>query len=156
MCFSNGDYGWTAEVQVNTSGCSPLQCKCYECRAIIAPYEWRVHIYQQEYEECQRCECEKLDDDDELCDELCDEHDYGETFEYVRCETCDKILRAIEAFEAREGCPVDERRPALCDLKDELNRWNRDDAPLYAAIAIEAYPELASVPWLLDALTMEA
>lgn len=149
MCFYHDDYDWIAEICETTAGVSPLAAKCDECGKRILAFEWRCHVYQQEHEECQRCEYEELEPDDEPCQT----HDYGETFNYDRCEDCDKIIRAIEQYELREGCKPHESRPALCDLKEELNPWNRDDAPLYAAVAIEMFPELGDVPWLVDVLT---
>ena len=148
MCFDNSDYEWVASINETTSGCSPLVARCNECGSKIEAGQWRKHVYQQESEECYRCE--ELDEG-----ETCDEHDYGETFEYDCCEMCEKILRAIEQFELRNGCKVYEARPMLGDLKEEINKWNRDDAGLYAAVAIETYPEVGSVTWLLDVLVDE-
>lgn len=151
MCFDHSDCDWYASVQIDSTGTSIRRSTCYECGKRIEMYEWRRFVFMQEHEECRRCELEELDEDDEPCDQ----HDYGEVFTYARCEDCDKIIRAIEQFELREGCPVYEARPALGELREELNRWNRDDAPRYAAIAIETFPELSAVPWLVDVLIVD-
>lgn len=153
MCFEHGDYDydWTARVTIESCGTSPLASRCYECNSRIAPYEWRRYIYQQELETCRICdECGDDYDPDEPQDPTKCKHDYGETFSYDRCETCDKILRAIEDYEAREGCKPSERQPLLGELQDELRQHS--DGQRYAALAIESYPELGAVPWLLDVL----
>lgn len=142
MCFDTSECDWYAAVQIVTSGVSPLAARCGECGVCIAPFAWRRHIYQQECEECQRCE--------ELpAGEECEEHDYGETCVYDRCENCDKILRAIEAYELRQGCRSHEATPLIGNLQEELCVNNRPDAGVYAAVALETFPELGQVEWLI-------
>lgn len=150
MCFDTSNYDWTASLSIESTGTSIKPTRCHECGKRIGMYEWRRHIYQQEYEECQRCEWEELGPDDEPCVT----HDYGEVASYNRCEDCDKIIRAIEAFELREGCPAHESRPLLTELRDEL--YQSGEGGRYAAVAIETFPELGAVPWLVDLLTIEA
>lgn len=73
-------------------------------------------------------------------------HDYGESYDYVCCLGCEKILRAIEAHEAAEGCPVDARRPMLGNLAEEI--INSRGYVDYRGIALAAFPELADHPLL--------
>ena len=140
MCFYN-DYDWVAEINEETAGVSPAPAKCHECGQRIAANEWRRHVHQQEHVHCERCE--DLDEGD-----TCDRHEYGETYDYDRCETCEKILVAIGRFESANGCAVHESQPALGMLRDELLQHH--DGRLYVAVAIESYPELGAVDWLVE------
>jgi hypothetical protein len=137
MCFNN-DYDWYADVWDVTDGENDVPAKCIECGLAIASGEWRRHVYLQEDEECYRCEQGDLKEGDEPCEV----HDYGEIFECSICETCCKILKAIEAVEIDEGCPVGSRQP----LYGELSQALFDDANCgdgkYAARALAEHPEL--------------
>lgn len=147
MCFYNDDYDWYASVCETTDGASDTETACHECGEKIAAGQWRRHVYQQEHDECQRCEWEQLDDDEEPCEQ----HDYGETYDYDCCESCEKILKAIEALEAEEDCPEHSRRPSLCGLYDEA--ICEDDDGKYRAKAIAMFPELANHKWFRDVET---
>jgi len=130
MCFYNDDYDWIASVQKSTIGTAQKKTQCHECSRWIYPGEWIKHIFQQEYESCVDC-----DDGDSDC-----EHDYGETFDYYRCKSCEKILRGIKAVEEREGCPAYAQQPSLGGLWEELQEHSA--APEYAREALAMYPEL--------------
>lgn len=133
MCFDN-DYDWMASVCEEESGPAGKRCECNECGKRIEVGEWRHHIYMQEHEECQRCEDDGLD----AC--KCETPDYGEDYDYIRCELCDKLLRAVEQHEIDEGCPPYARRPALTELGDTL--WQHEQAFDYAEKAVGMFPEL--------------
>lgn len=140
MCFYD-DADWYASVCDVTEGPADKPCQCWECGAKIKPGDMRKHVYQQEHEECQRCEYEELDEDEEPCET----HEYGEIFECNLCDACCKILRAIYAVEEDEGCPEYARQPMFGELKEAI--WNDDDGR-YAQRAVAMFPELSSVEWL--------
>src|SRR5688572_30184586 len=150
MCFYN-DYDWYAQVSDSSSGPADTKARCDECGKVINPGDWRYHLDQQEEECCRTCDegGDNYDDDDPQ-DPLTCEHDFGETFDYDRCDKCDKILKAIEAVEIKEGCPPDARRPRLMELRETF--IEHSSAPVYAATAIEMYSEVGDVEWLLRAL----
>lgn len=135
MCFDNGNCDWYAAIQNVTDGTGKTS-RCYECGNAIADGEWRRSVFQQEHEECQRCEWEELEDDDEPCVD----HDYGETFSCDICEPCLKLLKAIEAVEADEGCPDYARQPMFGDLHEAMDY---DDSGRYSRRALSMFPELA-------------
>jgi hypothetical protein len=157
VCFFH-DYDWYAELCEETEGPAPAPARCGECRRPIAAGQWRHRVYQQQYEECRACgngdcECPGADGTGECC--RCPVPSFGETAEYDRCESCDKVLRAVEAVELADGCHHDNARPALCGLSEEaLNRCNNDHADEYAAKAVELFPEvaghLAALGWRPD------
>lgn len=145
MCFYNDNYDWYASICDVADGPSDKPSKCYECGESIQSGEFRRHIFQQQHEECRRCEWEELGDDEEPCEH----HDYGETFDCDLCESCVKVLRAIEAVEADEGCPPHARQPGYGELLDAI--WE-GDGKRYRDRAVSMFPELASCQWLADAL----
>lgn len=150
MCFYN-DYDWTASVTETNDGPADAECRCDECGAKIAVGQWRKHVYQQEHECCQICEDNESSeyvaagnyDDAVEAARLLDGHacNYGETCDYNRCESCDKVLRAVKAREEREGCPPNARQPALFTMWEELGEHG--DAKAYAQEAVSMFPELA-------------
>jgi hypothetical protein len=142
MCFYNKDYDWVATVNETEVTTADNPTRCDECRTPIAVGEWIKTIHQQEYEACQICEDEFADDYDEEQDKATCEHKYGETFDYVRCEACDKVLRAIEVIEIEEDCPADARQPALTMLLDELFHFEPVDRMKYIDRAVEMFPEI--------------
>lgn len=144
MCFYNDDYDWMASVQKETEGAADRETRCDECREVIAAGQWRRHVYLQQYEECRVCEWEEAD-------EPCEKHDYGETFDYDCCETCEKILKAIETLEAAEDCPVYSRRPSLLGLYEEAIVY--DDDGKYRTKALQMFPELSDHKWFRDVET---
>jgi len=140
MCFYD-DGDWCAMVTDVTEGPADKPTMCIECGAAIAIGENRKHVFQQEEEECLRCEYEELGEDDEPCVQ----HDYGNVFECDVCDSCVKVLRAIEAVEIVEGCPVYARQPLFGELRDAIEY---DSDGRYAARALAMFPELSSVEWL--------
>ena len=160
MCFYNDDYEWSASVCETSEADSGPATKCAECGCKIEPHEWRKHIFMQEHEDCQICQDPFSDDyidrkamEAELNDGDADwaaaqlkalddhTHDYGETYDYDCCRDCDKILQAVEDRETAEGCPVDERRPALGEMQESL--MEHEQWAEYAAHAVAMFPELA-------------
>lgn len=154
MCFYP-DYDWTASVVETTPGTVDKPTRCDECGKEIQAGEWRLHIAMQEHEECQTCDefGDSYNEDDPQDPATC-EHDFGESFDYDRCEACDQILKAIRAVEQKEGCPSYAQQPALCELREVFSEHS--GAPVYAAHAIEMFPELGSVPWLVNALVSDS
>ncbi len=172
MCFYNDDYDWCAEVNEESEGPSDEACNCRECGATIAIGEWCKRVFQQEHEACQICEDSCSDDfiEREEMEDLftepngldaewaaeklkkLDEHScsYGETYRYVRCEKCDKVIRAVVAHEKNEGCPEYSQQPALANLYDELNEHS--DRKVYARGALTMFPELDGHPQLMQLL----
>ena len=148
MCFYN-DADWYASVCDKEEGPASKSTRCDECGRPIAAGEWSLHIYQQEHEECQVCSEWGDHYDESVIKDQC-KHDYGEVFDYDRCQSCHEILAAIEDVEIKEGCPPHARRPMLCELRDVF--CEHSSAPLYAARAIEMFPQLANVEWLTKAL----
>lgn len=167
MCFDTGDYDWCASVTEKTPSDSGKACRCDECGRDIAENEWRLAIHQQEHDSCQICEDEFSDEfisREEMESEVADgdeewaqnqikfldehKHDYGETFDYVRCRGCDHFLKAIEDREAKEGCPPDARQPYLCALREEMSEHYQ--ARDYADHAVAMFPDLQSHPIIRD------
>lgn len=154
MCFYN-DYDWYADTVVETCcRCPVVECTCYECGEPIGLGDWCYGVYQEEHECCAVCE-DTHDEfgryDPEQDPETC-EHDYGETYGYVRCVTCSKLLHAIEEQETDEGCPPLVRQPALEELREALSYGTVE----YATKAVAMYPELRDHDWLSDSLEVIA
>jgi len=152
MCFYN-DCEWTAEVNEASLLTSGPATKCDECHEPIAPEAWRRTIHQQEHELCQICEDEcssefvsqtGVYDERIIAADILRSHTcyYGETFDYVCCETCFKVLESIKEHEQREGCPVDAQQPSLCGLWEELSE--HDEAATYIREAVAKFPEIAT------------
>lgn len=112
MCFVH-DYDWCASVEV-VLGTRGSAGRCIDCGRRIAPDEWRLHVYQQEYEECQACEWEDVP----ACED--GEHDYGETFACDICRECCEWREAIRSAEIDAGCHEDESQPAYGELLDAI------------------------------------
>ena len=124
MCFYN-DYDWHADVWEETECALDRSRCCHECGERMLPGDWHRYIWMQEREDCILCEeggCEGR-------------HDFGNTFEYVRCRTCDLILLAIHDVEAEANCPLDARQPALGELGEAIRY--ADDREKYAVKAAE-------------------
>jgi hypothetical protein len=145
MCFYNDSSGWLAEVNEVSYGPGDSASRCLECGSQIALGEWRRHVYQRESECCVEC---GGGDDDGPCGDV--EHEYGEIFTGDICEDCVKILRAIEAAEADEGCPLYARQPLYGELGETLVEHYGSDK--YIERALEMYPELVTSR-LLDYVT---
>ena len=159
MCFYNDDYDWTASVVEQSTGVS-IGKLCDECHLPIPPGATIHHIFMQEHEECHACEngeCEcPLTADGELsCDSKgcqCEKPAFGETFDYDRCDECDKFLRAVEAAEIDEGCEPYEARPGLGGMIEELRNLEGDNevypAKRYFKLAVKMFPELVTSGYL--------
>lgn len=172
MCFYNDDYDWTAEVVTQADAESGPACKCDECSRAIDADEFRHTIEMQEHEACQICEDDfsdsfinradmtaELDDDDDWAAnqlKILDKHthDYGETYSYVRCLGCEKLLKAIEKREELAGCPAHSRRPPLSELWETMREIH--EAKDYAEFAVKMFPELVDHPIVVNALQVSA
>lgn len=158
MCFYHEDADWTASVYEDEENApTDKAAKCDECRAIIRVGEPRRHVYMQEHEGCIRCDRDARDshqersgdydeeDDDGNLPSLtpCEDgkHDYGETFECDICENCQKLLLAIAAAEADEGCDPHESQPSFGAMFEEMN--DGGEAITYIDRARDLFPELA-------------
>lgn len=134
MCFVH-DAEWSASVQDVTEG--PAEAtRCDECGEPIAAGEWRRHIFQQQYEECQVCcnppDCECLE---------AMAHEYGHTYDYDCCQRCANVLQAVRAREIAEGCPPHGQQPPLAELWDQLTE--HQDGLAYVELARQMFPDLA-------------
>lgn len=173
MCFYDNDGDWSASVWQETEADSGPAIKCDECGKPIAENEWRRHVFGQEHDSCQICEGEFSDEfisREEMETELADgdaewatahlkelaehKHDYGESFHYDRCRDCDKILQAVEARETDEGCPVNQRRPGLYEMREAL--WEHEQRKEYAERAISMFPELSEDGFIQELMAVEA
>jgi hypothetical protein len=142
VCFYN-DYEWTASIVQDEQTPTGDVVACEECGREITATQWRHRIFMQEHEECQICAYEDDPDPEHA-------HDYGEVFHYHRCLECDKILRAVEDHEAKEGCPPGERQPALGLMRESLMEFDQPARGAYAKHAREMFPELADNPLVLE------
>ncbi len=164
MCFYNDDCDWSADHIEDTSGPSPMECKCDECGDKIPVGAWRFWQFAQEHEECQICQddcsdsfIDRTDAEEHAADDDPDNAEYGremlktlaehkctfgESDTYVRCEACEKVLLAIDEHERKAGCPAHARQPSLGQLWDEL--CEHSDAPIYIREAVAVFPEIAS------------
>lgn len=151
MCFVN-DYDYCVESHHQSDGERPEAAQCYECCRKIVPGEWRRHIEQWQYADCQACGDEWSDRwrSDADCG---DEHDYGETFESSTCRECCRVLEAIEAVEREAGCPDGSRQPAYGEMRDAVYEDARDEGR-YVLRAVTTWPELLGVEWILAAHEM--
>lgn len=140
MCFLK-DYDYVFEDWHEGEGVTAARDRCDECRCVIWPGEWRKCMEGQQYESCRnRAHYDGLTDDDEI-DVFTDGHgdveegdcDYGERYEYVRCERCDAVLKAIQAHEVEEGCVGDSTTPYLEQLSDAVTDADEAEFDAYAA-----------------------
>lgn len=137
MCFYNDDYDWYAEVQTVETHVAKEIFACQECGQEIAVGESYRYIYQQEHEECQRCEWEQLDPDDDPCEQ----HDYGETYHYRCCNQCQRILEIIQLIEIEEGCPPHAQQPGLGELSEVFSEHQSREQ--YAQRVLTLFPDLS-------------
>lgn len=141
------DYDWTARVVERGHQVRGTAIKCDECYKTIGVGEMAYHVFMQEHEECQTCdsfECECAEG--QCC--ACEKPDYGETFEYDRCEECDKFLQAIEAAEIDEDCDPSESRPALTSLREDISNAGLEASKKYWLKAVVMFPELKASGYL--------
>ena len=146
MCFYNDNYDWYAQVNEVTDGPAMKAGTCEECRQPIAVGDQCRSVHQQEHEECQQCD-EDSDDAEFDADGNfipCDgNHNYGETADFMICESCCQILKAIEAHEIDEGCPPHARQPSYGGLWDETTE-DLDALGKYLARAQTMFPGIES------------
>ena len=140
MCF-NTESDWTAEIYEVTDGANNEACRCDECGRHISRLDWCRKIYGQEREICEHCD-RKIDDEPTVddCEDGCN---FGESWNYVCCEPCSKVLEAIKAVELENGCDLRESQPALNELVLTMQR-DRIEGCKYAARALRDHPELAT------------
>jgi hypothetical protein len=144
MCFTH-DYDWCAEVCDETTGAAEKATVCDECHKPIPAGVWVRSVYQQQHEQCQRCEDEDSRDfEEDHPDCAGDEHEYGETFDWDCCEACDKVLRAIKAAELEEGCKEYESQPALTELSQAMSDDRLHNDGRYLAKVLAMFPEVAA------------
>lgn len=146
MCFYYDDYDWTADVFEESERVAEQSLTCVECGKGIAAGETHIRIFAQESEECLVCEWEEAD-------EPCEEHDYGETYTARRCQSCERILKAVQSVEVEEGCPPHATRPAIGELDQAF--YDHANAETYANRVIEMYPTLADHRWVKHVLEPE-
>jgi hypothetical protein len=152
MCFYNDDYDWIARVVEHADTTATKQTKCDECGSTI-PVGANMHtIHMAESEggcvTCERGDCECADDCDsgERCQ--CETPNYGETFDYERCEGCEKFLRAVEASEVAAGCARHHAQPRLTEMTEEINEGGMCEAKRYFKTARAMFPELVTSGYL--------
>lgn len=150
MCFYHEDYDWSASVVDHVKGEAEGDAVCAECHRPIRDGEWRHTVEMQQHEECQLCLDGHPDDDGVIPDPGPHKCDYGETYSYVRCLGCERILEAIKAVEVREGCPPNAQQPSYEGLHEAL--WDHESKYEYATAAVDMYPELWSHPMVEDLL----
>jgi hypothetical protein len=145
MCFVN-ECDWSPmvneEADIKACGCT----KCDECHAVIEYGDSMHTIYQQESEECLQCRDGWCECEGDCCE--CSDPDFGETFDYVRCEQCDKFLKAVEAAEIEAGCGPHEARPMLSMMVEDINNGGREEARKYFKKAKAMFPELVASGYL--------
>jgi hypothetical protein len=143
MCFYD-DGDWTAQVVEDEILVVTAPVKCDECRRPIKPGEWRRHVFMQEHEVCRHNpahdDYDGPETDSEDCPEGC-EHDFGETFDYDRCQSCDQLIEAIHRHELAVGCHEYESRPSLTELHDAMVEG---DGEAYLAKAEELFPGITA------------
>lgn len=150
MCFVNDDYEWTAYVSV-WSKCNAQQpTRCDECSRVIEPGVVVHHLHQEESDECLRCERGDCDCgfgpngvgevEDKCC--ACPEPDFGRSFDYDRCDDCDRFLQAVEAAEVEAGCSRDDARPECGKMIEDIGNAGHDEAKRYFAKAYEMFPDI--------------
>ena len=151
MCF-NVDYDWTAEISEESTTTAEKPWTCDECFRKFPVGTTRHVVYQQEWEECQacangECECKHADPDDPI-DCQCAEPSYGETFDYQRCDECNKFLAAVEQAELDAGCPPGESLPPYCGMTEYIGNSGIDEAKKYFVKALRMHPELKASGYL--------
>lgn len=143
MCFIR-DYTWRAEVVEESAHRSLLgKACCDECARTIPVGEIIHGIYMQEHEACQTCD---RDMNSTAC--TCEEPDFGETFDYIRCPDCHQFLDAVEEIENEAGCSGDESRPGLGTMITDIQDSGVDNAKRYFKTALHSYPTLARSGYL--------
>jgi hypothetical protein len=143
MCFVNDDCDWYASICEKTAAPANEVTRCDECHRKIQPGETVHHIFMQQYEECHACdvaECECEERGKECC--ACDKPIFGETFDYDRCDECEKFLEAVQAAELEEGCSQYESQPDLGDMLSSIREVGASEAKRYYKAAMRLHPTL--------------
>jgi hypothetical protein len=142
MCFYH-DYAWTASETADEVGTAKVPTPCDECREMIPVGGWVRHIWMQEEEVCrhnpQHDDYDGPETDSYDCPPGCT-HDFGETYDYDRCQLCDRLIEAIHAHEIKEGCSEYESEPALTELCDAM----AENGKAYLAEAEVMYPGITA------------
>lgn len=146
MCFL-ADYDWYAQVCEQSERVVETPTKCNECGRIVQPGEKMHHVWMQQYEECHNCDCGECACNLDASGQ-CPEPEFGETFDYDRCEQCDKFLSAVQHAEEDEGCQGVEARPGLGSMMNDICDGGRSDAKRYFQRAARDYPELKASGYL--------
>ena len=149
MCFVNEDYDWIARVVEEADITVAKPCKCSECGGVIPIGDFAHTIHQQEHEQCHDCEygdceCSRDDEGERICETKgcqCEKPNLGESFDYIRCEGCEKFLYAVQVVEEEEGCHHAEARPAL-PMWDDLQGIGRSKCKKYWKKAAKMFPEI--------------
>lgn len=148
MCFYT-EADWTASVQDEKTTTAEKPTRCDECRCIIPAGGTVHHLFQQEHEECV---CQYYGDAKEYGPDgecICEPPNFGETFEYDKCDECAKFLKAVELVEKEAGCPPDQRHPYLCQMIETIrDQVEPEDAKRYFKKALTQYPELQKSGYL--------
>jgi hypothetical protein len=155
MCFLL-DCDWHASVVHEEDRTATKEMNCLECSHKIQPGDSYHYVYQQEHEECQACEwaeCEcpdALDGKDRPQDHecRCEKPNYGESYEYWRCQECSKFLKAVQRAEVDAGCSVYESQPHYEDMIDEISDSGMDEAKRYFKRAAKDFPEIVKSGYL--------
>ena len=146
MCFIH-DYDWTARVCEETAYPAQKPTECDECGAVIPIGGGVYHVHMEEYDGCRQCYLGECECGEEGCCR-CPEPDPGETFDYDRCESCEKFLYAVQEAEEEAGCEGSEARPALGTMLEDIQNGGRHDAKRYWKLARQHYPELVTSGYL--------
>lgn len=154
MCFVNDECEWHATVVEKFISIGEEPTQCMECRRDFSVGTTFHCTYMQEDDECGACrdgDCECPDGDCECPDEdccSCDEPDYGMTFDYKRCDDCEKYLDAVEKAELAAGCGRDEARPPYEMMIEYIRNGGVSEAKKYFIEAVKRYPELKTSGYL--------
>ena len=154
MCFYNDDCDWIAQVYEESASVVTESGQCQECGRIMLVGATMHNVWIQQYEACRRCDPnERAEWDDDFAGgplEQCSDgqHDYGETFDYSRCDDCDLFLQAVQEAEEDAGCHHDDARPPLEFMRERINDGGQDEAKRYWRKALERYPQLKASGYL--------
>lgn len=144
MCFY-ADYDWYPNVVEEAEGPSPARQQCDECHDWINAGEWRYDLHQERHESCLHCDPgEEFDDyfgrgGDGKCD-------HGKTADYVCCERCWLLRKAIRQVEEREGCTGNEAEPPLEFLYEAVGDAGGWDEYAPKMLALGLIREYALIP----------
>ncbi len=123
MCFINNDCKWTRTFMEEYDTTYPKDVQCDECRGTIPTGQTVHHVFMRK-------------------------EDLGESFDYDRCEGCDKFLRAVESAELEAGCRLYAARPALGTMAEELSDVGIHNRRRYFKAALRMFPELKASGYL--------